>query len=281
MSQFKERKYASENDHDETIYDLLQIKLEDNDQNHDSAQENAEKNRLSKRIYISKFKKYVLKENKKGKSLRKTMGKAEVSLSPPNEFLKKHEKNSHFGKVMCFKYPDAVQRQPPVPKVSEKPPKIEKSDKDFITENIQDILCATPRKPEPRLVDTCKGNVFPLETSGLVPKYINKKEFGVLPSYLVKQKADFEQAKDFYRAYVISEHKKESLQQLSEDDRNTILHGLKENLEELHQTYLGLSVVTDTIPKKHRKQQLEADMKQLEKDIELLEKHHEIYITKS
>ncbi|XP_013788322.1 enkurin-like [Limulus polyphemus] len=279
MSQFKERKYALQNDHDETIYDLLKIKLEDNDQ--DQAQENAKENRLSNRTYISKYRKSVLQEKKKGKSLRKTMGEAEVSLSPPNEYLKKHKKEPCFGEVMCFKYPDADQRRPPVPKVSEKPPKIEKSDKDFIKENIQDILHAAPRQPEPRLVDTCKGNVFPLETSGLVPKYINKKEFGVPPSYLVQRKADFEQAKDFYRAYVTSEHEKESLQQLSEEDRNTILHGLKQNLEELHRTYLGLSVVTDTIPKKHRKQQLEADMKQLEKDIQLLEKHHEIYITKS
>lgn len=40
----------------------------------------------------------------------------------------------------------------------------------------------------------------------------------------------------------------------------------------------GLSVMTDTIPKKSRKERMEAEMAQLEKDIELMEKHPVIYI---
>ena len=38
------------------------------------------------------------------------------------------------------------------------------------------------------------------------------------------------------------------------------------------------SVVIDTLPKKSRKEKLEAEMKQLERDIELLERHPVIYI---
>ena len=38
------------------------------------------------------------------------------------------------------------------------------------------------------------------------------------------------------------------------------------------------SVVTDTLPKKNRKEKLESEMKQLERDIELIESHPVIYI---
>lgn len=60
--------------------------------------------------------------------------------------------------------------------------------------------------------------------------------------------------------------------------RQGILDGLKKNWEELHHQYQGLSVVTDTAPKKARKEQMEAEMKQLERDIETVEKHKVIYI---
>lgn len=55
--------------------------------------------------------------------------------------------------------------------------------------------------------------------------------------------------------------------------------GLKDNWEQLHSDYLQLSVVIDTVPKKHRKERMEADMKQLEKDVELFELHPVIYVT--
>ena len=61
--------------------------------------------------------------------------------------------------------------------------------------------------------------------------------------------------------------------------RLVLLEGLKKNWEELHHQYQGLSVVTDTAPKKARKERMEAEMKQLEKDIELIERHQAIYIT--
>ena len=62
--------------------------------------------------------------------------------------------------------------------------------------------------------------------------------------------------------------------------RQTLLAGLKGNWEELHHQYQGLSVITDTAPKKARKERMEAEMKQLEKDIELLERHQRLYISR-
>ena len=59
---------------------------------------------------------------------------------------------------------------------------------------------------------------------------------------------------------------------------DAIIDGLKANWEDIHEQYQGLSVVTDTTPKKNRKERMEAQMKQLEKDIEMIEKHTVIYI---
>ena len=72
--------------------------------------------------------------------------------------------------------------------------------------------------------------------------------------------------------------KKGALRTMSEDERDAILGGLKQNWDELHHVYQSLSVVTDTIPKKIRKERLETEMKALEKDIDLLQRHQLIYI---
>lgn len=47
--------------------------------------------------------------------------------------------------------------------------------KNFRTENICDVLKQVPRQPRPMIADNRKGDVYPIETSGLVPRYINKK----------------------------------------------------------------------------------------------------------
>lgn len=68
------------------------------------------------------------------------------------------------------------------------------------------------------------------------------------------------------------------MKQLTEAERREVLDGLKTNWEQLHHEYQGISVVTDTAPKKNRKERMEAEMKQLERDIETVEKHKIIYI---
>lgn len=56
---------------------------------------------------------------------------------------------------------------------------------------------------------------------------------------------------------------------------------MKANWEEIHHQYQGLSVVTDSAPKKNRKERMEGEMNQLEKDIDMLEKQSIIYIANS
>ena len=82
-----------------------------------------------------------------------------------------------------------------------------------------------------------------------------------------------------YDEYVKSSMRKGAMRELTTSEKQMILAGLKANWEDIHHQYQGLSVVTDTAPKKNRKERMEGEMDQLEKDIELLEKHGKIYVT--
>lgn len=59
------------------------------------------------------------------------------------------------------------------------------------------------------------------------------------------------------------------------------MQGLKHNWEEMQQTYQGLPVMIDTIPKAMRKTNMENDLKRLEKDILLIENLPYIYVYNS
>ena len=104
------------------------------------------------------------------------------------------------------------------------------------------------------------------------------QDFGETPEYVEKRKEEMRRAQQEYDQYVADHFRKGAMQQLNESERNEILDGLKSNWEILHHEYQGLSVVTDTAPKKNRKERMEAEMKQLERDIEQVEKHGVIYI---
>lgn len=104
------------------------------------------------------------------------------------------------------------------------------------------------------------------------------QEYGSTPQYLQRRQEEMKRAQEEYNAYVAEHFRRGAMQQLSEDERQSILNGLKKNWEEIHDQYQGLSVVTDTAPKKNRKERMEAEMKQLERDIETIERHKIIYI---
>ncbi|ELT88296.1 hypothetical protein CAPTEDRAFT_211602, partial [Capitella teleta] len=104
-------------------------------------------------------------------------------------------------------------------------------------------------------------------------------DYGQVPIYLKKRKEEIQKAQEDYDAYIRDHFQRGAMQCLSNEERNAILSGLKQNWEMLHHEYQGLSVVTDTAPKKNRKERMEAEMKQLERDIEMMEKHPVIYLS--
>ena len=100
-----------------------------------------------------------------------------------------------------------------------------------------------------------------------------------MPGYLEKRRKEMEEAQAEYDQYVVESIRRGQMAQVQEMERDELLAGLKANWEDLHHQYQGLSVVTDTAPKKARKERMEAEMKQLERDIELVERHKVIYIS--
>lgn len=207
------------------------------------------------------------------------MGPAKVDTRGPNEFLKKHEKEPQLPAKNKFIYQDDERKRPLVPRRDDQPLMGMKTTKNFITLNAVENIMSVPTKPGKNMVDTKSGDKQPLDNSGLEPKFIHKKEFGKVPQYLVTRKEEVERAQDEYDAYIAENFRRGAMKQLSGGERQEILNGLKSNWEQLHHEYQGLSVVTDTAPKKNRKERMEAEMKQLERDIETVEKHRVIYVS--
>lgn len=228
--------------------------------------------------YVSKSNSTVKDATKANKQDCKTMGPAKVQTNATTEFLKKHEKEPQLPEKKEFHYPDEDRKRPTVPKPDDKPLMGLKTTKNFITQNAVSNIMSVPKKPEKNYCDTRIGDKHPLEPSGLDQQFIHKKEYGTVPTYLNKRNEEVARAQIEYDSYVREHMQRGAMQSLSEEDRQGILTGLKANWEQLHHEYQGLSVVTDTAPKKNRKERMEAEMKQLERDIELIEKHQVIYV---
>lgn len=231
--------------------------------------------------YRSTFASTVRTDVKTNKQQAKTMGPAKVTLTEPKDFLQKHSKEFKLPQKKSFLYADADKKRPAVPKHTEKPLMGLRSTKNFVTTNAVENIMSVPKKPEKKFVDTRAGTTHNLDPSGLTPKYVNKKDFGKTPMYLERRKAEVERTQQEYDAYVQEKFRQGAMKQLSEFERQSIIDGLKKNWEELHYQYQGLSVVTDTAPKKARKERMENEMKQLERDIETIEKHKVIYVSNS
>ncbi|KAM9839729.1 enkurin [Aulostomus maculatus] len=220
--------------------------------------------------YMSKFRPTIVLQEKLTKDTRKTMGPAKVEVPSPEKYLKKHSKEperKHCSKETC------AGRKPAVPLRTDKPPMGIHTKRDFLKTAIM-----VPMKPQPTCVDTCKGHKELLENSGLVPKYIRKKDFGEVPEYLLQRKEEERRAQEEYDRYVKEQREQGAMKHLSDQERQDVLESLKKNWEQLYHEYQGLPLVTDTLSRKSNKQRLEAAMKQLESDINLVERFKTIYI---
>lgn len=73
-----------------------------------------------------------------------------------------------------------------------------KSGKNFITTNAIANITAVPKQPVPKYVDTPAGETHCLEESGLLPKYVHKKEYGQVPQYLYQRRQEMAEAQATY-----------------------------------------------------------------------------------
>ena len=126
------------------------------------------------------------------------MGYAEEPLPDPKNFLKKNQttirepKGRHFlgfpsnsiganivvdlSTVKSAPINRGEQpRKPAVPRANEAPKMAMKTEKNFIQSNALDAVMAVPKKPQRNIVDDRFGDKFPVDPSGLAPKYVMKK----------------------------------------------------------------------------------------------------------
>ncbi|KAM6900673.1 enkurin [Xenentodon cancila] len=231
--------------------------------------------------YISKFRPTVVLENKLAKDSMRMMGPAKVAVPSPEKYLKKHSKESKLPETSkCSK--DAsnactcTSRKPPVPTRTDHPKMGVQTKRDFVK-----TAAVVQMKPKPMYVDTSKGHKQLLENSGLFPKYITKKDYGQVPAYL-QQRCEAERwAQEEYNRLVKEQREQDAMQQLSDEERQGVLEGLKKRWDTLNHEYQSLSFTISTLSKKAYKQQLEEAMKQLENDIDLFQRHKTIYIPKN
>uniref|UniRef100_A0A8C3XWN5 Enkurin, TRPC channel interacting protein n=1 Tax=Chelydra serpentina TaxID=8475 RepID=A0A8C3XWN5_CHESE len=224
--------------------------------------------------YISTFRPSVKHEIEENRAPWKTMGPPKIEVPSPKSFLQKHSKEPKLPHSMFLR----LLTIPSVPHLTDHPLMGIQSKKNFINTNAADVIMGVAKKPQRVCVDTRQGNKYLLETSGLVPKYINKKDYGLTPKYVIKRNEEVKRAQEEYDAYVKETLRQKAMKRLSDEERESLLQGLKKNWEEVHHEFQGLSVDIDTLPKKIRKERLESQMKQLEHDINIIEKHKIIYI---
>jgi len=227
--------------------------------------------------YTSKYQNAVIFEVKKSKSCKKSMGPAKVNQPGPENFLKKKDRSFDvIKKPEGQRYHDA--RKAALPK--EQNLLAGSTNKNFIKQNAVEVITSIPNKPMAIYCDTKNGNKNNLSTSGLTLNYSNKKDYGKLPKYLVNRNHFVELDRQRYEEYMESIMKQKAMDKLTEKERNYTLESLKTKWNSIHDEYQGLSVVTDTLSKKHKKERLEAEMSQIERDIKCIENNQTILISK-
>ncbi|NXS08956.1 ENKUR protein, partial [Neodrepanis coruscans] len=225
--------------------------------------------------YIARLRAYVKHEAEKNKSKWKTMGPAKVAVPSPNDFLQKRSKEPKLAPRKKEKGSKKL-HELSVPQRTYRP--VIRIKKDFINKNAVAVIKGVPKEPRPFCVDTRQGDKYLLEPSGLVPKYIKKKDYGVTPKYVTRRNVEIKKEEEEYEARVLEDLKKRAMKHLTDEEKTNVVQALKKNWEETNREFQCLPVLTDTRSKRMHKQKLELKLKQLEHDIEALEKHKTVYI---
>ncbi|XP_068438097.1 enkurin [Clinocottus analis] len=229
--------------------------------------------------HISKYRPTVILERKLTKDAKRTMGPAKVEAPCPERYLKKHSKEPNLAKeTVCSKDVDQIPtvKKPSISSKTDQPLMGFHTKRDFLKTPVTTM----PMKPEPTRVDTRNGDKQPLENSGLVPKYIKKKQYGEVPEYLQQRTTNERRAKEEYLNFMKEQRERKAMKHLSDQERRDTLEGLKRSWDKLHHEYQSLSFVTDNLSKKAHKDQLEDELRQMEADINRFERFRTIYIPK-
>ncbi|MGH0173882.1 UNVERIFIED_CONTAM: hypothetical protein FKN15_066645 [Acipenser sinensis] len=167
------------------------------------------------------------------------MGPVKVDVPSPEKFLQKHSKEpkladrstESLGKQDdCIDFTETPlkklcddQKKPRVPLRTDHPVMGIQTKKNLIKTNAVETIMSVPKKPQPNYVDTRRGDKQLLDTSGLVPKFTNKKDYGQTPEYLIKRNEEVQRAQEEYDAYIKERIRQGSMKQLSDEERDAVL----------------------------------------------------------
>lgn len=234
--------------------------------------------------YTSKYRGEIKSEMKRERFLAKTMGKPLTNPPDARKYLKRDQ--GHVAVRLKVAYskkntsPRSIAKKPKVPRIKDLKIPSQPKFVDKIKENAIRNISSIPSFPKKVYVDSPNGHKNDLLTSGLVPRYRNKNTYGIVPDYIKRRKAHVEKTDRLYHEFAVNQQRNDSLSKMSCQERSDILNSLKDQWASLHHAYQGLSVLTDTAPKKNRKEKLENRMGEIQKDIEYLERNEVIYIEK-
>uniref|UniRef100_UPI00358E6CAE enkurin isoform X1 n=2 Tax=Myxine glutinosa TaxID=7769 RepID=UPI00358E6CAE len=226
--------------------------------------------------YISQFKNKLWLDQQPRKIKMKTMGPVKVVIPSPKTYLRKHSQEPQLPEKKSFQYPDS-HRLPPIPQRKDCPALLKHDTKNFIKQNVMRAISAKTTQLPPIAADTVHGNLQLLEHSGLLPKFLKKKEYGKVPSYIVQKKAQISREKEAH-LLMAKDRSQKHPEQLSSEDRDHMLKGLKQNRDKLYQQFILLPLVIDTVSQRNHKTRLEQELSRLERDIMLIERNPVIYI---
>ncbi|XP_029667386.1 enkurin [Formica exsecta] len=155
-------------------------------------------------------------------------------------------------------------------------------EKNFVKRNIFRVKRSYPAEPKQRFVDTRYGNTHDLKSSGLLPIYVHKKNYGKIPKFIaVDTKADVSVETETIKQHDFDEDKMSkisSCRYIDKEERRILLDGMKKKWEETMRQFQKLPFLSDTLPKAQKKAKMERELQQLEKDIATIEQHPHIYV---
>uniref|UniRef100_A0A3P8RM03 Enkurin domain-containing protein n=1 Tax=Amphiprion percula TaxID=161767 RepID=A0A3P8RM03_AMPPE len=169
---------------------------------------------------LHSFRPTVVQESKLTKDAMRTMGPAKVELPSPDKYLKKPSKESRplegeFIYLMLIKPTPALRRNHQFLQGL--------TTNSFTLRDFIKTATAVPKKPQPMWVDTNTGHKQPLENSGLVPKYIKKKDYGKVPAYLQQRNEEKLRAEEEYSKFVQEQREQRAPRRLPDEERRGVL----------------------------------------------------------
>lgn len=228
--------------------------------------------------YVSKFSGQTKQEIVDSQRPHAHFGYQHYNAPNPCQYLRKHSKTPMTSPPEPQKHKlVALAKVDDLTPISFKQRKREH--KNFLVNNKKEVKKAQDiYVPERKYVDTKGGDKHTLEPSGLKLRYVFKKDFGTAPKYLKRREEEQKFTKEERDRQAQEAIDSQKAKQVSEEERQELLKGLKENWAALNKAYSAQSLCIDNLPKQFRKESLERQMAALEKDIDLIERNRIILI---